>query len=69
VHFAEAGHPVLGDPRYQPAAARHRHWPHQRIALHAQTLGFEHPMTGEALRFESRLPTEMVRFINRARST
>src|SRR5205085_10943445 len=24
VHFAEAGHPVLGDPRYQPELAAHR---------------------------------------------
>src|SRR4029079_12553780 len=26
VHFAEAGHPVLGDPRYQPELAQHPHW-------------------------------------------
>ncbi len=67
VHFAEAGHPVLGDPRYQPAAARHRDWPYERIALHAQTLGFQHPVTGQPLQFHSRLPTEMVRFINQSR--
>jgi len=67
VHFAEAGHPVLGDPRYQAPAARHRQWPYQRIALHAQTLGFEHPVTGESLRFDSRLPAEMVQFINQSR--
>ena len=24
VHFAEAGHPVIGDDKYEPAAARHR---------------------------------------------
>ncbi len=67
VHFAEAGHPVLGDPRYQAAAARHRDWPYERIALHAQTLGFEHPITGEQMLFDSRLPAEMVRFINQSR--
>jgi hypothetical protein len=67
VHFAEAGHPVLGDPRYQAAAARHRDWPYERIALHAQTLGFEHPVTGEQMLFDSRLPAEMVRFINQSR--
>jgi 23S rRNA pseudouridine1911/1915/1917 synthase len=68
VHFAEAGHPVLGDPRYRPDAARHRDWPYERIALHAQTLGFDHPLTGAPLRFDSRLPVEMMRFINRSRS-
>jgi len=67
VHFAESGNPVLGDPRYQAATARHPKWPHRRIALHAQTLGFEHPVTGETLQFDSRLPAEMVRFINQAR--
>mgnify|MGYP001076594157 FL=1 len=67
VHFAEAGHPVLGDPRYQAAAARHPHWPYERIALHAQTLGLEHPVTGQAMQFDSRLPAEMVRFINQSR--
>jgi 23S rRNA pseudouridine1911/1915/1917 synthase len=67
VHFAEAGHPVLGDPRYKVAAARHRDWPYERIALHAQTLGFEHPVTGEPMLFDSRLPAEMVQFVNQSR--
>src|SRR5262245_24936025 len=34
VHFAEAGHPVLGDPRYQADLAVHRLWSHERLALH-----------------------------------
>jgi 23S rRNA pseudouridine1911/1915/1917 synthase len=62
VHFAEAGHPVLGDRRYAPEAARHRHWPGRRLALHAAVLAFRHPVTGEALRFESPLPPEFTRF-------
>lgn len=64
VHFAEAGHPVLGDPRYGLEDERHTNWHHRRIALHAQTLAFEHPITGETLRFESQLPAEMVQFLN-----
>lgn len=64
VHFAEEGHPVLGDPRYEPEFAAHRHWPDNRIALHARKLGFEHPETGEMLKFEVPLPDEMIRFIN-----
>ena len=64
VHFAEKEHPVLGDPRYSPELAAHRHWPASRIALHARKLAFEHPETGELLRFELPLPDEMIRFVN-----
>jgi 23S rRNA pseudouridine1911/1915/1917 synthase len=58
VHFAEAGHPVLGDPRYGRGTLRDR-WPHRRLALHAQSLGLTHPVTGEAMSFDSPLPQEM----------
>ncbi len=67
VHFAEAGHPVLGDPRYRPELAAHPHWPHKRLALHARLLAFEHPASGQELRFEAALPAEMERFIAGAR--
>ena len=30
----------------------------QRPALHAQTLGFTHPITGERLQFSSELPED-----------
>ena len=66
VHFAEAGHPVLGDPRYEAELAQHARWPHQRLALHARLLGFEHPVTGQALRLESPLPAEYDRFLKAA---
>jgi 23S rRNA pseudouridine1911/1915/1917 synthase len=68
VHFAEAGHPILGDERYRPELAAHAHWPHRRLALHARLLGFEHPTTGQALRFEVALPVEMERFVARAKA-
>ena len=63
VHFAEAGHPILGDPRYRPELAAHRRWPYKRMALHARLLGFEHPITGQRLRLESPLPVEMLEFL------
>ncbi len=65
VHFVEAGHPVLGDQRYRPDLAAHRHWPHDRLALHARLLGFTHPVTGQPLRFEAPLPAELDEFLRR----
>lgn len=66
IHFAEAGHPVLGDPRYGGQRAQARDWPHRRLALHARQLAFQHPVTGEPLKFSSPLPDEMERFVSRA---
>jgi len=66
VHFAEAGHPVLGDPRYAPERARHRAWTARRLALHAATLAFVHPLTGRRLRFEAPLPAEVAAFLRQA---
>jgi 23S rRNA pseudouridine1911/1915/1917 synthase len=67
VHFAEAGHPVLGDPRYESELAQHARWRHKRLALHARLLGFTHPVTGQDLRLESALPAEMERFLKAAK--
>lgn len=63
VQFADAGHPVLGDPRYKPEQAQHPRWIRKRIALHAKTLGFEHPVTGEAMHIESPLPAAIEKFL------
>jgi 23S rRNA pseudouridine1911/1915/1917 synthase len=63
VHFAEAGHPVLGDPRYQSRLAKHERWKYRRIALHARSLGFQHPVSGEMYRLESELPREFKDFV------
>jgi 23S rRNA pseudouridine1911/1915/1917 synthase len=62
VHFAESGHPVLGDPRYRPDLSSHPHWRAKRLALHAAKLGFRHPVTGKPLRFESPAPKAMNAF-------
>ena len=63
VHFAEQGQPVLGDPRYQSRLADHPRWPARRIALHARSLGFTHPVSNLQYRFECELPREFVDFI------
>ncbi len=68
VQFADAGHPVLGDPRYKTKEATHPRWIRKRIALHARFLGFEHPVTGEAMSFDSPLPSAMEKFIAGSRS-
>jgi 23S rRNA pseudouridine1911/1915/1917 synthase len=72
VHLAHIGHPLVGDPLYGTRAGRAlRHLSsrageagHQiagfpRQALHARLIGLVHPATGEKLRFESALPTDM----------
>ncbi len=63
VHFAEAGHPVLGDRRYNPQLARHPGWKYPRLALHAAKLGFVHPITGKSLGFKSPPGPEFEKFL------
>jgi 23S rRNA pseudouridine1911/1915/1917 synthase len=58
VHFAEAGHPLLGEKKYA-ADTRKRTQGAERIFLHAYLLGFDHPTTGEHVRFEARLPPDL----------
>ena len=63
VHFAEAGHPIVGETRYRRQEAAHSNWSVRRLALHAVALGFDHPVTGEPMSFDSPLPREMTQFI------
>ncbi|QTN36217.1 RluA family pseudouridine synthase [Cognatishimia activa] len=69
VHLTHAGHSLIGDPTYggkrklsekalsqqgiQAACS------FDRQALHAAVLGFEHPVTGDAMRFEAPIPEDM----------
>lgn len=71
VHLAEAGHPLLGDPLYGrggtgsrrgrllPEAAQLALAALARQALHAKTLGFQHPGTGDTLQFTCELPSDI----------
>lgn len=73
VHLTKLGHPVIGDPTYgsgmatkaaklaEPARSLVRAFPRQ--ALHAAILGFEHPATGEPMRFEAPLPADMAALV------
>lgn len=65
VHMASRGVPLLGDPVYgsgspaNPVRAAITAAGLTRQALHAAILGFVHPVTGEALRFETEPPADM----------
>jgi len=80
VHLSDVGHPVFGDPDYcgrnrqmgrLSTAARSEAADYLEIArrqlLHARLLGFEHPVTGERLRFESPLPDDFQTVLDRLR--
>ena len=57
IHLSEAGHPLLGEKVYlRGAAAPLIAAP--RLMLHARSLGFEHPVTGQALDFASDPPED-----------
>lgn len=53
VHMASIGHPLLADPLYGPAKSKFRL---QGQCLHAMTLCFEHPRTGEHIEATAPLP-------------
>ncbi|QIN78842.1 RluA family pseudouridine synthase [Rubrobacter marinus] len=53
VHLSAIGFPVYADPLYGTPV------PDARLWLHAERLGFEHPVTGEAMEFESGIPDEL----------
>ena len=73
VHMASIGHPLVGDTAYGSNRRRSmkgvppdladllKSFPRQ--ALHAKTLGFIHPVTEKALRFDSALPEDMMELI------
>lgn len=57
VHLAELGHPILIDRQYAEAF-RCPH-PFSRILLHAASLAFPHPITGEKMEITAPLPRDM----------
>lgn len=78
VHMAHLGHPVIGDQVYGPGAAFARRRDDddeieaalavcrgfKRQALHARTLGFAHPRSGESLAFTADRPPDFRRLIS-----
>jgi len=66
VHFAESGHPLLGDAKYGgPCAAAGAPVPRQM--LHSWRLAFSHPVSGVPLELEAPLPPDMKGLLERLR--
>ena len=74
VHIAHTGHGLVGDPVYggrrkishkslTPNAVQAIQG-FDRQALHAAVLGFEHPVSGDMMRFEADLPTDMITLLS-----
>ncbi len=55
VHMSHKGHPVLGDPLYARDGGRNK-FGLEGQCLHAKFIGFDHPITGEYIEFDSELP-------------
>jgi 23S rRNA pseudouridine1911/1915/1917 synthase len=72
VHLSSIGHPIVGDRVY---GFRRQGWKKklslksglelsvERQMLHAETLGFVHPESGEYLEFKAPLPEDMIRMM------
>ena len=70
VHLTHLGFPLAGDDKYGDFA-----WNKvlakqglKRMFLHSYSLGFVHPVTGDAMAFESPLPDDLARFVARLNS-
>jgi len=60
VHLAGIGHPVVGDRKYGEGD---RDYP--RLALHARSISFKHPFSGEHVVVETTVPTYFHRLVGK----
>lgn len=58
VHMKDLGHPISGDKRYGARTS-----PIHRLALHAQTLRFVHPITHKDMNFTSAIPAAFEKLV------
>lgn len=81
VHFKHIGHPLFNDSLYGgdrvlrgTPTAKYKQFVHNcfellpRQALHAKSLGFEHPVTKEQMYFDSDLPNDMLAVLEKWRT-
>jgi len=59
VHMADLGHPVAGDRKYGVKDG------FERLALHARTITFAHPFSGERMTFSAQVPASFARLVGR----
>lgn len=62
VHMQHLGYPIVGDPLYGPVHSKIKH---EGQLLHASSLGFTHPLSGEFLTFKSELPDYFKKIIEK----
>ncbi|MDU4659753.1 MAG: RluA family pseudouridine synthase, partial [Clostridium butyricum] len=65
VHMASIGFPLVGDPLY---GFKRQKFKLEGQVLHARTLGFIHPRTGEYMEFTSELPQYFCDLINKLKN-
>ncbi len=58
VHMKDLGHPITGDRRYGAGSS-----PIHRMALHAQTLRFVHPITRKDMNFSTAIPISFSKMV------
>lgn len=68
VHLSHIGHPVIGDPVYSNRASQEVFKFFEGQCLHAKSIAFIHPITGEKLSFESDLPDYFTDLLKRAQN-
>lgn len=56
IHMQEMGHPIAGDKKYDATTN-----PMKRLGLHATKITFIHPVTGEKMNFETKIPRAFMR--------
>jgi 23S rRNA pseudouridine1911/1915/1917 synthase len=75
IHLAAIGHPIVGDVIYgkeqigsfRPLIEKHG-LPFDRHCLHASSLRFNHPRSGESLAFSSQLPDDWPAVVEKIRA-
>lgn len=58
VHMKDLGHPIIGDRKYGAKTS-----PIHRLALHAQTLRFVHPITRKEMNFTTPIPSSFASMV------
>lgn len=62
VHCKDLGHPIVGDRKYGAEKS-----PINRLALHARSLRFAHPITRQDMRFELPIPSRFLSVVGKGR--